>query len=246
VSKDELRRSFDRVADLYERARPTYAEDAVDWVAHRLPFGRVADLAAGTGKLTRQLVGRAAEVVAVEPSDAMRAVLTSVVPGVEVLAGEAEAIPLPNESVDAVTVGQAFHWFRVGEALGEMHRVLREGGGYALLWNEWDDDAELTCALNEIVRPIHPFWLRSNEERPEWWPLLRESPLFRGFEEREFRHADRVDADIVAARVASVSALVQAPRDVQERVDADVRALIGSGEVDFQMRTSVVVADRVS
>src|SRR5438445_8048540 len=74
VSDDRYRCSFDSGADRYERARPGYAEDAIAWIATRLPFGRVLDLAAGTGKLTRQLVARGAEVVAVEPGEEMRAV----------------------------------------------------------------------------------------------------------------------------------------------------------------------------
>src|SRR6266852_2460351 len=127
VSDDRYRCSFDSVADRYERARPPYADEALAWIAERLPFERVLDLAAGTGKLTRQLVARGADVVAVEPGDAMRAVLERIVPEAHALAGSAEAIPLPDASVDAITVGQAFHWFRVPEALVEMHRVLRPG-----------------------------------------------------------------------------------------------------------------------
>src|SRR5216684_7454244 len=85
-------------ADRYERARPPYADEAVAWIAERLPFERVLDLAAGTGKLTRQLVARGAEVIAVEPGDAMRAVLEQFVPEAQALAGSAEAIPLPDGS----------------------------------------------------------------------------------------------------------------------------------------------------
>ena len=147
MSRDEFRLSFETVADAYERARPGYAPAAVEWIAERLPFGRVLDLAAGTGKLTRQLVARGADVVAVEPGEEMRAVLARVVPGVEVLAGSAEAIPLPDESVDTVTVAQAFHWFRAEEALAEIHRVLRPGG--LLLSLDFDRP------LNPVVRGVY-------------------------------------------------------------------------------------------
>lgn len=91
----------------------------------------VVDLAAGTGKLTRVLVTTGARVVAVEPVPAMRTELSKVVPGVEVLDGTAEAIPLPDASADAVTVAQAFHWFQGAAALTEIHRVLRARGGSA-------------------------------------------------------------------------------------------------------------------
>ena len=88
------------------------------------PGRDVLDLAAGTGKLTRLLVPTGAHVVAVEPVPAMRALLTDV----DALDGTAEAIPLPDASVDAVTVGQAFHWFDPPTALAEIDRVLRPGG----------------------------------------------------------------------------------------------------------------------
>src|SRR3954470_12156443 len=91
VSRDDCKHAFEAVADVYERSRPGYAPDAVAWIAERLPFGRVLDLGAGTGKLTRQLAAVGADVVAVEPGDEMRAVLQRAVPDVEALAGTAEA-----------------------------------------------------------------------------------------------------------------------------------------------------------
>src|SRR6266852_977864 len=219
VSDDRYRCSFDSVADRYERARPAYADEAVAWIAERLPFERVLDLAAGTGKLTRQLVAAGAEVIAVEPGDAMRAVLEQVVSEAQALAGSAEAIPVPDGSVDAVTVGQAFHWFRTGEALAELHRVLRPGGGFALLWNEWDDDDPLLHELNVLIEELRPT-SRSNEIAQRE-TVLAESPLFGELDERSFAHADRL------------------------RADARVRALVGEREVDFPLITTVIVTDRV-
>ncbi len=244
MSRDRYRCAFDSVADTYERSRPEYAEAAVDWVAQRLPFGAVLDLGAGTGKLTRQVLARGADVVAVEPADEMRALLERVVPGVLALAGEAEAIPLPDGSCDAVVVGQAFHWFRTAEALAEMHRVLRSGGGYALFWNEWDDDDQPMHALNDLVdglRPDRP----SRRELPDWWPVLTESPFFGEVEERDFRYRETLDADRVVDRIRSVSAYIAAPAEAQSRVESEVRALLGTGHVDLSAITKVVVADRL-
>src|SRR5712691_235676 len=147
-------RSFELVADLYERARPGYPQEAIDWVARKIGLGRastVLDLGAGTGKLTRQLLETGARVVAVEPGDAMRAELVRAVPGVQALRGSAEDIPLPDDSVDAVTVGQAFHWFRHDEALPEIHRVLRAGGAIALIWNSRDQEAALQREVDEVL-----------------------------------------------------------------------------------------------
>ncbi|HEV7134285.1 MAG TPA: class I SAM-dependent methyltransferase [Gaiellaceae bacterium] len=242
MSEDRLRLSFDAVADVYERSRPGYADDAVDWIATRLPFARVLDLAAGTGKLTRQLAARGADVVAVEPGEAMRAVLERVVPGVRSLAGSAEEIPLPDADVDAITVGQAFHWFRTREALAEMHRVLRPGGGFALLWNEWDDEDPLLHALNGLVESLRPPGMndRLATQREE----LAASPLFGPLEERSFVHSQLLDADTVVARVASVSAVAVLSQGEQADVTEQVRAAIGDAAVDFRLITSVVVGDR--
>jgi ubiquinone/menaquinone biosynthesis C-methylase UbiE len=107
--RERYARSFGSAADLYESGRPPYADEAVDWIAGRLPLRDVLDLAAGTGKLTRQLVERGARVVAVEPDPDMRATFARVLPDVEIRDGRAEAIPLANDAVDVVTVGQAFH-----------------------------------------------------------------------------------------------------------------------------------------
>jgi SAM-dependent methyltransferase len=128
-------------ADAYEQARPSYPAEAVAHIVGHGGIGpgrRVLDLAAGTGKLTRLLVPSGAEVVAVEPVPEMRAHLGSVDPPIEVFDGTAEAIPLPDASVDAVTVAQAFHWFDPPTALAEIRRVLRPGGHLFLVWNTRD------------------------------------------------------------------------------------------------------------
>lgn len=239
--RDRLRLSFDRVADAYERSRPQYAPDALAWLAVRLPLHRVLDLGAGTGKLTRQLVALGADVVAVEPGDEMRAVLQRVLPEVETLAGSAEEIPLPDESVDVVTAAQAFHWFRTGEALAEIHRVLRPGGGFAFMWNHWDDDDPLLRSLNDLVDALRPDGSGDDVQRDE----LYSSPLFRTEETRDFRHAEELPPEVVVERVSSVSAVSSADPDVRERTLAEVRRLVGVGPVHFPMVTTVVAGDRV-
>jgi SAM-dependent methyltransferase len=211
----------------------------VTWISQRLPLGRVLDLGAGTGKLTRQLVPYALEVVAVEPGDEMRRVLQEVVPGVEALYGTAEEIPLPDESVDVVTVAQAFHWFDIDSALAEMHRVLRPMGGYAIVWNAWDDDDPLLNAINELLRPLRP--PRETDDAKE---RILSSPLFTSHDERTFPNVERVDAERVVDQVSSISAVVGASAEDRERVLGEVRALVGDGVVDFRMITNVIAADR--
>lgn len=133
---------FGDVAARYEQGRPAYPSQALDDLAARTGLGprtRVLDLGAGTGKLTRQLRERGADVVAVEPSGGMRAQLVAAVPGTAVLDGTAEAIPVAGSSVDVVSAAQAFHWFRTRPALDEIARVLRPRGWLALLWNDPPD-----------------------------------------------------------------------------------------------------------
>jgi SAM-dependent methyltransferase len=156
VSIDSHARHYDHAADAYERGRPEYPPEAVAHVLQEFrigPASTVLDLAAGTGKFTRQLVPSGARVVAVEPVAGMRAKLTEQVPGVTPLEGTAEAIPLPDGTVDAVTVAQAFHWFQGTEALAEIRRVLRPGGGLALIWNVRDESVDWVRRLSDLMDP---------------------------------------------------------------------------------------------
>ena len=135
---DTAARGFPLATQAYEQGRPTYPSAAAARLERELGLrsGRVVlDLAAGTGKLTALLVGTRATVIAVEPVAEMRAALERALPSVTAYPGTAEAIPLDDSSVDAVTVGQAFHWFRGDEALAEIHRVLRPGGGLGIVFN---------------------------------------------------------------------------------------------------------------
>lgn len=143
-------RSFGAAATAYERGRPSYPDQAVGWL---LPPGarRVADVGAGTGKLTRQLRARGLEVVAVEPLSEMRRQLARAVPGVPVVAGTAEAIPLPDQSADAVLLAQAWHWVDPARALPEVARVLRPRGQLGLVWNVRDEQVDWVAELGRIM-----------------------------------------------------------------------------------------------
>jgi SAM-dependent methyltransferase len=145
-----MARSFGANAEVYDRLRPGYPPAALDWATAGVQVRNALDLGAGTGRLTMSLVDRGLAVLAVEPDARMRTVLARRLPGVAV-AGTAEAIPLGAGSMDAVFVGQAFHWFARPAADQEIARVLRPGGAVALLVNVNPDDANFEDVLHRRV-----------------------------------------------------------------------------------------------
>lgn len=150
ASRTDRAASFSRGADLYARVRPTYPADAISWMLPERAH-RVLDLAAGTGLLTRRLVERGLDVVAVDRSPEMLGQLGAVLPDVETHVGSAEAVPLPDGSVDAVLVAQAWHWFDAARAAAEIARVLRPGGHIGIVWNDRDESVDWTARFGEIL-----------------------------------------------------------------------------------------------
>lgn len=150
--------SFGSAAAAYERGRPSYPPEAIDWL---LPAGArdVLDLGAGTGKLTTRLVERGLDVVAVDPVQEMLELLRAALPETPALLGTAESIPLPDNSVDAVLVAQAWHWFDPALAIAEVARVLRPGGRLGLVWNTRDERLGWVRELGHIIGrdsdPLH-------------------------------------------------------------------------------------------
>lgn len=154
---------FSGRAKLYALARPSYAQGAVDLIRGSVPQeGVIADIGAGTGIFTRQLLSAGYRVYAVEPNADMRGMLSDC--GAEVVCAPAEATGLPDKSVDLVTAAQAFHWFDKEKFRAECRRILCGGGKVLLLWNSEDSSSPLKCGMNEISR-------RYNEKfkiRPEF------------------------------------------------------------------------------
>jgi ubiquinone/menaquinone biosynthesis C-methylase UbiE len=237
-------RSFELVADVYERARPEYPPEAVAWIAAELGLreGRtVLDLGAGTGKLTRALAGTGANVIAVEPGEAMLAQLRQAVPGVEALHGAAEEIPLADSSVDAIAIGQAFHWFRHDEAVPELHRVLRGGGGVALLWNSRDQESAVQRQVHDLIAPFVP---RGRPPAGDSARHLAESDLFGPVEERRFRFVQHLDADGLVERINSISFVAAASEERRVALDQRLRDLVAAsgGVVAFPYVTDAYVS----
>jgi ubiquinone/menaquinone biosynthesis C-methylase UbiE len=219
---------FQRAADAYRRGRPDYPEDAVAFLANMLrlePGRRVLDLAAGTGKLTRLLVPTGVDVVAVEPVGAMREALSAELPGVEVLDGRAEAIPLPDGAIDAAVVGQAFHWFDGSKALAELHRVLREGESLGLIWNERDDERSAFWAtLTESLEPLRGD--TPSHRSSAWAKVFERAEGFTPLRTRSFRYEHATTRDGAVDRVLSISFIAAMSDDERAKVADEVLRLL--------------------
>ncbi len=236
---DAAARGFERGAADYERARPEYPPAVLDLLAEQLPIrcrSRVLDLAAGTGKFTRLLNRTGADVLAVEPVAAMRRQLSVVLPDVRVIDGTAEAIPLPDGSVDVVTVAQAFHWFDPAPALAEIHRVLRPGGGLALVWNVRDESVDWVHQFTELIversggRPYTPDHALTDSSGAAMTArhvtAIATHGGFGDVHRAQFDNSQTVTQEAVVARAASTSFVSALPDDQREALLADVRTLV--------------------
>jgi ubiquinone/menaquinone biosynthesis C-methylase UbiE len=214
---------FDTAAEVYDRARPDYPPEALDWLVRALdlrPGRTVLDLAAGTGKLTALLLETGARVLAVEPSDGMLARLRARAPEAEALIGTAEAIPLQDASADAVTVAQAFHWFANDDALREIHRVLRPGGGLALVWNRRDLTAPAHRILEEEMAAAVGDTPRHRDG--DWERVLDDSPLFDRIGSAELSNVQTMAPEGIVERAASTSFIAAMEEDERAELLARV------------------------
>ncbi len=213
--------SFGQAASQYDAIRPSYPAVAVVWALGAAPV-RVVDLGAGTGILTRVLLAAGHDVVPVEPDELMRARLTAATPdGPVPLAGSAEAIPLPDGSVDGVMAGQAYHWFDRERAHPEIARVLRPGGVFAPIWNIRDESVPWVAQLSEAAS-------LGDGSRAARCLVGDLGPEFGPADRAEFRHVTTHTADSLVALVRSRSYyLTSSPAD-RAAMDARIRKLTGT------------------
>jgi SAM-dependent methyltransferase len=214
--------------DDYERARPTYPPQAVDLLVRELGIGpgsTVLDLGAGTGKLTRLLQPTGATLVAVEPVETMRRHLAAVADA-QVLEGTAEAIPLEAASIDSVVVGTAFHWFRGDEALGEIARVLKPGGGLGLVWNNPDLDVDWVAEIWNLVGTKRRSAPRNRDL--SWKEAFASARRLTPLRHRRFSHSQQLGLDGLIARVRSIAFVASLPSAEREGLLERVREIARS------------------
>jgi ubiquinone/menaquinone biosynthesis C-methylase UbiE len=238
-----LAERFASVADAYERGRPDYAPAVVGALAAELgipPGGRVLDLAAGTGKLSRALLAFGLDVVAVEPLASLREVLSRRIGPERVLDGVAESIPLPDASVDAVTVADAFHWFDQRRALLEMGRVLRPGGGLAVLamipdWTGAPWAHELGT-LVATTRPPHPHF-----DGPPWHEAVRADGAWSVPWEVKVTTKQPTSPERIVDHLASMSWIAALPDGERAELLERFRTLVSQGETPAELPLHVSV-----
>ena len=196
-------RSFDLVADAYDRGRPSYPEEALSWllgaVRHTGRTIDVVEVGAGTGKLTEHLLARGCKVVATDPSEAMLRRLTRRAPGAHALAATAEQIPVATRSVDLVVAAQAFHWFDADRVLREVARVLRPGGELAVMWNSRDERIPWVRRLGRIIGT------NVTERSGDPTVAIDETGMFEIVERATFRFWQPLDGDSLRDLVRSRS-----------------------------------------
>jgi SAM-dependent methyltransferase len=230
--------SFGSVAAGYAAHRPDYPADAVAFLVGDRPR-RVLDLGAGTGLLTGVLLRAGHEVVAVDPAEPMLAELRARYPQVPTHVGGAEAVPLPDGSVDAVVAGQAAHWFDPEPAAGQLRRVLRPGGVVGLVWNTRDEEVPWVAALGRAL---------AAEARGHEADQGVVEAFTRALDARVEHHrsgvVQRLSPEQVVAGIATRSYVAMMDADRREQFLGEVRALLdthpdtrGRDLVDLPYRT---------
>lgn len=217
---------FEAGAATYVAGRPGYPDEIDGWLREALGLGpgnAALDLGAGTGKFTPRLLATGASVIAVEPVAAMRAELQRAAPGVTAMEGTAEAIPLPDASLDAIVCAQSFHWFATPAALAEIRRVLKVGGALGLVWNTRDMRVPWVRALDAIIE-------RHAGDAPRHesgaWRRLFPAPGFTPPAEQRFLYAHEGSPErVIVDRVMSTSFIAALPDAERAKVEREVRAL---------------------
>eukprot|EP00118_Oscarella_pearsei_P027646 m.311248 g.311248 ORF g.311248 m.311248 type:complete len:286 (+) comp63215_c0_seq1:127-984(+) len=225
-----------KTADQYERARPQYTSEAVSQLLENVGLqasgGRVLELAAGTGKFTRPLLsalqGKNAKLTTSEPSEAFRGILEGILgsTGVEVIACTAENIPFSDSSLDLVIAAQSFHWFANVKALGEIHRVLKPGCHFAMIWNTIDTSFGWVEAIEDLIG-THYTGDTPRYVSGKWSDAFKE---FDGF--GPLQHLSRRDVkqegpkELIVDRVLSISVMANQSDKERQKVAADVENIL--------------------
>lgn len=243
---------FDRAGDSYERGRPEYPKESVEFLVNNLQINKssiVVDLGAGTGKFTKLILPYSDNVVAVEPVEGMRNKFASLFPDIGILNGTAEKIPLEDKSADVVVVAQAFHWFDGPKALQEIYRVLKPKGRLGLIWNARDESKNWVAEMTRIIVPHEggaPRYKSMN-----WKQTFDSTTLFSKLKLQHFNYIQVGDVETIVDRVGSISFISALPTEDNSKVLNQVREMAttqpetkDSFEISLPYRTDVYWCER--
>lgn len=244
---------FSAGAATYVAGRPDYPPEIETWLVNDLGLGSgktALDLAAGTGKFSARLLGTGAAVIAVEPVGAMLDQLVRQYPQIDARSGSAQHIPLVDASVDAVVCAQAFHWFATPEAVHEIHRVLKTGGAFGLVWNVRDESVPWVAALGRIMKPFEGDTPRFSSQK---WRNVFPAEGFSPLREKQFSHGHTGPPEkVIIDRILSVSFMAALPPAEQEVVTSRLRDVIatypelaGKTRVTFPYKTLACVCNKL-
>lgn len=230
---------FERNAETYQRARPTYHPALVARFVGRYAAGDVVEIGAGTGIFTEQLARQGVEVTAVEPVAAMGQQLRERLPDVDVRVGTAEDLPVEDASADVVVAAQAFHWFDYDAALEEIHRVLRPGGHLVTVWNVKAAGEAWVERFNEIVERHAGDTPRHRTMR--WRRAIDGDERFELVDDWGVDNPQPTTPDGIVARALSTSFIAALPEPDQQAVASDIQQAIRPfGDIlDFPYRSEL-------
>jgi SAM-dependent methyltransferase len=250
TDRQERAMSFGSIAEDYDGLRPQAPHAAVDWLLP--PACEVAvDVGAGTGLFTRTLVDRAAQVIAVEPDGRMRKVLAARSPGVRVVEGRGESIPLPDAAADAVFVSSAWHWMDHERAVPEIGRVLRDGGRLGLIWTSRDREVDWLRNLDLLPGSDTSEAESADRLRRHLDFALPEPQIFHNIARETFEFVRTMTVEDAVAMVGTYSRVIVASPDDRAQRLAQARAALearfpGADVIDIPMRARCWRADRIS
>jgi SAM-dependent methyltransferase len=230
---------YGRAADVYDRARPSYPDAAVDWLLGQLGDPRrIVEIGAGTGKLTAMVLARGVDVVAIEPVAAMRERLAPLARAID---AKAEALPFEDGSAEAIVASQSLHWTDVPRALAEFDRLLRPAGGVGLLWNFRDVSVPWQRELDLLLAELRGDAPHSRDGR---WQSAVAASAFEAAASASWSWSVATDEAGVLDRVRSVSYVASLPEAEQRGVDERVRALLRPAPTEFRYVTEAYVLRR--
>jgi SAM-dependent methyltransferase len=247
----DLAGSFGDVAEVYERGRPRYEPHVIEVIGEAAGGPRILDVGAGTGRMSAPLLAAGYDVVAVEPLDAMRAILAGHIGSERAFAARAEALPLEDASVDGVVCSDAWHWFDGARAADELARVVRPGGGVVVCVSQGDEDdgrPEWAQELGRIWRELtdavghHPYVHGSR--RPDG---LEGHPSFEELSVRHVPFAHHTDREGIVAHFASMSFVSSLPEERRRETLAEIDGILarhGVDRVDVPYRAELWITRR--